>query len=49
MAKEKIVKEWFDKGHKDIEDAEFLLENESINQSKTLIKLIKKKLKYENF
>ena len=28
MAKEKIVKEWFDKGHKDIEDAEFLLEND---------------------
>ncbi len=27
MAKEKIVKEWFDKGQKDIEDAEFLLKN----------------------
>ena len=27
MAKEKIVKEWFYKGKKDIEDAEFLLEN----------------------
>lgn len=28
MAKEKIVKEWFDKGQKDIKDAEFLLEND---------------------
>ena len=28
MAKEKLVKEWFEKGHKDIEDAEFLLEND---------------------
>jgi len=27
MAKEKIVKEWFNKGQKDIEDAEFLLDN----------------------
>ena len=27
MAKEKIAKEWFDKGRKDIEDAEFLLDN----------------------
>lgn len=27
MAKEKIAREWFDKGRKDIEDAEFLLKN----------------------
>ena len=27
MAKKEIVKEWFDKGQKDIEDAQFLLEN----------------------
>ena len=28
MVKEDLVKEWFEKGHKDIEDAEFLLEND---------------------
>lgn len=27
MVKKSIVKEWFDKGQKDIEDAEFLLQN----------------------
>ncbi len=28
MVKEEIIKEWLDKGKKDIEDAEFLLEND---------------------